>query len=144
MYASCVLPKKVGKIVWVSCQFSFEVVILVYYCNIKQQCRRKQAGSTQEACRKHAGSTHHPIKAEWGTHTKKATFLGSTHGCFLRASFCCIINGSNCMYNYVLSNLHSTGLPNNFTNLWSSSWWHDEEILLLVETAAQIVHIHNT
>ena len=51
----------------------------------------------QQARRKHPGSTHHPIKAESGTHSKKSTFLGSTHGCFLRASFCCIINRSQCI-----------------------------------------------
>ena len=59
-----------------------------------QKACRKHAGSVQEARRNHAGSTHHPIKAESGTHTKKATFLGSTHRCFLRPPFCCIINRS--------------------------------------------------
>ena len=60
---------------------------------VQKEARRKHAGSTQKARRKHPSF---PIKAESGTHTKKATFLGSTHGCFLRASFCCIINGSQC------------------------------------------------
>ena len=40
----------------------------------------------QEACRKHAGSPHHLIKAEWGTHTKKATFLGSTQEAHMGAT----------------------------------------------------------
>ena len=52
----------------------------------------------EETHRKHPSF---PIKAESGTHTKKATFLESNHGCFLRASFCCIINGSHCMYGNV-------------------------------------------
>jgi len=41
------------------------------------------AAVQKEARRKHPSF---PIKAELGTHTKKATFFGSTHGCFLRAS----------------------------------------------------------
>ena len=45
----CVLPacflKKLAK----QCEFPAKVVILVYYCNIKQQYRRKHAGSTQVA-----------------------------------------------------------------------------------------------
>ena len=44
------------------------------------------------------GSTHEhplsPISIESGTHTKQATFLGSTHVCFLGATFCDIINGA--------------------------------------------------
>ena len=44
-------------------------------------------GSTQE----HPLS---PISIESGTHTKQATFLGSTHVCFLCAAFCDMINGA--------------------------------------------------
>ena len=36
------------------------------------------------------GSIHHYPRI----HNKQTTFLGSTHGCFLGASFCDIINGS--------------------------------------------------
>ena len=42
MCASCVLPKKVGKI---------------KHAGSMQEACRKHAGSMQEACRKHAGST---------------------------------------------------------------------------------------
>ena len=41
---------------------------------------------------------------------------GSTHGCFLRASFCCLINGSQCikMYmlirNFMLHTIHASSL----------------------------------
>ena len=62
---------------------------------LQQQYRRKHAGSMQEARRQHPSL---PIKAESGTHTKNSTFLRSAHGCFLPASFCCIINGSQCSF----------------------------------------------
>ena len=86
-------------------------MILVYYCDIKQQYWRKHAGSMQEA----PGSTYHPIKAEWGTHTNKTTFLGSTHGCFLRASFCFIINGSYCTVSHWLSVALVLSRPDHYT-----------------------------
>ena len=35
-----------------------------------------------------------PISIESGTHTKQATFLGSTHVCFLGATLCDIFNGA--------------------------------------------------
>ena len=43
-----------------------------------------------------------------GIQTKNATFIGSTHECFLGASFCDIINGSLYMKN---SNLVHTSDP---------------------------------
>ena len=49
--------------------------------------------STHDIRRKHPSLA---INLELGTHTKQATFLGSTHGGFLGDSFCDIINGSQC------------------------------------------------
>ena len=96
----CVLPvcflKKLAK----QCEFPSNLALKKWFW-YTVTCNSSLEGSTQEARRKHAGSTHHPIKAELGTHTKKATFLGSTHGCFLHASFCCIINGSQCMFGII-------------------------------------------
>ena len=44
----------------------------------------------------HRQHTSLPISIESGTHNKQATFLGSTHVCFLGATFCDIINGAQC------------------------------------------------
>ena len=61
MCASCVLPRKVDQIVWVSVQFSFEKNDGCFLLCTSQACSCSSSieGSTQEACRKHAGSTHH-------------------------------------------------------------------------------------
>ena len=77
MCASCVLPTM------------YVPLILSYGYNLYEEndvcfllC---STGCTQE----HPSS---PISIESGTHTKQATFLGSTHVCFLCATFCDIIN----------------------------------------------------
>ena len=81
--------------VWIFDEVSFEendvALILSYGYMKKMMCASYYVvlvkGSTQE----HPSS---PISIESGTHTKQATFLGSTHVCFLCATFCDIINGA--------------------------------------------------
>ena len=44
---------------------------------------------------------HFKAKLDWNSHYLVYFFrkhAGSTHGCYLRASFCCIINGSCCIF----------------------------------------------
>ena len=82
--ASWVLARKVAEMVWISVQFNSEeyegcFLGASYYVAAAE-------GSTQEA----PIIIYHQLEI----YTNYTTFLGSTHGYFLGASFCDIINGS--------------------------------------------------
>ena len=112
--ASWVIPRMVDKMVWVSAQFSTKenndyFLLLDRAGQVTTDWEKKTMGDSWLYSRNHPGITHHfllpnssisvlsmelPIinYKESGTHTKLATFLGSTHGWFMGDSFCDIIN----------------------------------------------------
>ena len=100
MCASCVLPKKVAIVVWV-----FDSALIGNDgCYLCASCMLPSTLLLQEqAWLVH--SRNSPIiffKAilDWNSHLLayfSRKHAGSTHACYLRASFCCTINGSCCM-----------------------------------------------
>ena len=99
MCASCVLPKKVAFLVWVP----NSALIGNDGCYLCASCMLPSTLLLQEqAWLIH--SRNSPIiffKAilDWNSHLLayfSRKHAGSTHACYLRASFCCTINGSCC------------------------------------------------
>ena len=82
---------KIANLVWISVQFSFvDYVWLLPGCFLL---------CTSSSKRKHPGSTYNYLIMAGNLH-QLDTFLESTHGCFLGAFFCDIINRSYCTYFY--------------------------------------------